>query len=238
MPWQSVGSNGKFAKVNMLIDTDVPDSINTRLKVEMKGIPLNFTASPDGDTLRILNVTGQSNRDEDLITASYLNDEGKEIPVGYLNLLSLNNHDFDVMIVPVDGQFNYSAPALQKFLNKVYAPAMVSWDVQIADAPLVVTYDEGGANGLNTSRTLLSSFNREMKNIVEAMEATSGFNKETYYLFVMDKAENESLNGLMPFNSHFGFLFTGDSPSETEIFRTVAHELGHGAFKLRHNSNR
>ena len=237
IPWQSVEANGKQARVNMLIDTKVPDSIQTRLKVEMKGMPLSFLASPDGDTIRILNLVGQGNKDQDLITASYIKDDGDEVPVGYLNLMSYEEQPFNLVIVPVDGEFNYTAFDLQKYLNKVYAPAIVSWTVDIADEPLVVEYDEGEANGLNTSRTLVSKFNAEMKAVITAMENRGDYkpDKATYYLFVMNKAENESLNGLMPFNSNYGFLFTGDRPDQTQLFRTVAHELGHGAFKLRHN---
>ena len=237
IPWQSVEANGKQARVNMLIDTKVPDSIQTRLKVEMKGMPLSFLASPDGDTIRILNLVGQGNKDLDLITASYIKDDGDEVPVGYLNLMSYESQSKNVVIVPVDGEFKYQASALQAFLDKVYAPAMVSWDVQVADKPLEVEYNEGEANGLNTSRTFFSSFNEEMKKVIKAMESRGDYkpDKATYYLFVMNKAENESLNGLMPFNSKYGFLFTGDGPDQTQLFRTIAHELGHGAFKLRHN---
>ncbi|MDF1546362.1 MAG: hypothetical protein P1P88_00980 [Bacteroidales bacterium] len=234
IPWQSVEANGKPARVNMVIDTKVPDSIQTRLKVEMKGSPLNFLASPDGDTIRILNLVGQSDKDEDLITASYIKDDGDEVPVGYLKLMSYEGQSINVVIVPVDGEFKYQTSALQAFLDKVYAPAFVSWKVDIADQ-LAVDYDEGEANGLNTSRTLFSAFNKEMKVIIDAMEKRGDYNKKTYYLFVMNKAENESLNGLMPFNSNYGFLFTGDGPGQDQLFRTTAHELGHGVFKLRHN---
>ncbi|NJO89662.1 MAG: hypothetical protein HC831_12485 [Chloroflexia bacterium] len=234
IPWQSVEANGKPAKVNMLIDTEVPDSIETRLKVEMKGMPLAFIASPDGDTIKILNLVGQGNKDRDLITASYIKDDGKEVPVGYLNLKSFEKQEFKVAIVPVDGSFNYNKSSLKTYLDKVYAPAIVSWNVDVLD-PLDVTYDEGEANGLNTSRTFFSSFNAEMKNVIKAMEDRNDYDKNTYYLFVMNKAEDENLNGIMPFNSQYGFLFTGNGPSETKLFRTIAHELGHGVFKLRHN---
>jgi hypothetical protein len=234
IPWQSVEANGKPAKVNMLIDTDVPDSIETRLKVEMKGMPLAFIASPDGDTIKILNLVGQGDKDRDLITASYLKDDGKEVPVGHLNLKSFERQEFKVAIVPVDGSFNYNKNSLKTYLDKVYAPAIVSWNVDVLD-PLDVSYDEGEANGLNTSRTFFSSFNEEMKNVIKAMEDRNDYDKNTYYLFVMNKAEDENLNGLMPFNSQYGFIFTGDSPGESKFFRTIAHELGHGVFKLRHN---
>jgi hypothetical protein len=35
----------------------------------------------------------------------------------------------------------------------------------------------------------------------------------------------------MPLGQNKGFVFT---ESGTDIFRTIAHELGHGAFTLRH----
>ncbi len=234
VPWQSAEANGKPVQVNMHIKTKVADSINTRLKVVMNNQPLNFTMSADNDTIRLLNLNGQGHKNKEQITAYYINDEEKEIPIGYLNLISYERQNFNLLIVPVDGEFSYTEFALKTYLNKVYAPAITSWEAQVADQ-LVVEYDETEENGLNTSRSFLSSFNKEMKSIIEAMKDRGDYSKENYYLFVMDKAENESLNGLMPFNSHFGFLFTGDKPTETKIFRTIAHELAHGAFKLKHN---
>ncbi|RLD75025.1 MAG: hypothetical protein DRJ10_16035, partial [Bacteroidetes bacterium] len=234
VPWQSAEANGKPVQVNMHIKTKVADSINTRLKVVMNNQPLNFTMSADNDTIRLLNLNGQGHKNKEQITAYYINDEEKEIPIGYLNLISYERQNFNLLIVPVDGEFSYTEFALKTYLNKVYAPAITSWEAQVADQ-LVVEYDETEENGLNTSRSFLSSFNKEMKSIIEAMKDRGDYSKENYYLFVMDKAENESLNGLMPFNSHFGFLFTGDKSTETKIFRTIAHELAHGAFKLKHN---
>jgi len=235
IPWQSAEANGKPALVNMHIQTKVPDSIQSRLKVEMNSQKLTFAASPKGDTIRILNLTGQGNKHEDLITASYLNDAGKEIPIGFLNLVSYTRQTLKLVIVPVDGEFKYTSADLQKYLDQVYGPAITTWEVS-QTANLSVSYDEGETNGLNTSRSFLSSFNKEMNAIIDAMKARSDYktDKNTYYLFVMNKAENEDLNGLMPFNSNFGFLFTGKKPDETKLYRSMAHELGHGAFNLKH----
>ncbi len=158
VPWQSAEANGKPAWVNMHIQTKIPDSIQTRLKVEMNGQSLTFSPSPDGDTIRVLSLTGQENKSKDLITANYINDKGEEIPVGYLNMVSYQRQNLKLMIVPVDGEFNYTGPALQNYLNRVYGPAITNWEAGV-DNKLNVTYDEGEANGLNTSRTFFSSFN-------------------------------------------------------------------------------
>ena len=52
--------------------------------------------------------------------------------------------------------------------------------------------------------------------------------KSTIYLFVLSKASQAGVVGDMPRNKQFGYLFTGNDG------KTVAHEVGHGLFNLKH----
>jgi hypothetical protein len=64
----------------------------------------------------------------------------------------------------------------------------------------------------------------------------------TLYIFVLQRASLDNTSGDMPRGCQFGYIFTGaitdaagSGMSKNEIIgRTVAHELGHGTFKLRH----
>ena len=51
--------------------------------------------------------------------------------------------------------------------------------------------------------------------------------KDAYYVFLVDGVQT-SLSGFMPFKRQYGYIF-----NNTEA-QTIAHELGHGAFCLRH----
>ena len=55
------------------------------------------------------------------------------------------------------------------------------------------------------------------------------------YILAPYEASNSTndLLGVMPFQEQFGFLFTGVG-TEDLFKRTVAHELGHGAYYLQH----
>ena len=75
----------------------------------------------------------------------------------------------------------------------------------------------------------------EMLQLQQAYQAKAG-TLEGAYLFVLDGAKGLSsgtafLQGEMPRKSRFGYLFSKDGE---ELSKTIAHELGHGLFTLRH----
>ncbi|WP_296622715.1 M15 family metallopeptidase [Marivirga sp.] len=70
----------------------------------------------------------------------------------------------------------------------------------------------------------MRQFNREFKRSEE------NFDKDAYYLFVIDGDYSDKA-GLMPFKRQFGYIFKNNVDN---INKTIAHELAHGAFRLRH----
>jgi hypothetical protein len=74
-----------------------------------------------------------------------------------------------------------------------------------------------------------------MKALNAAYKSQRGVDKNTVYLFVMNRGSvgGNHLAGDMPRGSQFGYLFKSGQDGET-LNRTVAHELAHGRFKLRH----
>ncbi len=76
----------------------------------------------------------------------------------------------------------------------------------------------------------------DMVGLINAFKADSTnnkYNKSNYYLFLLNNATESAKLGIMPYNQPFGFIFT-DNESDTLLERTIAHELGHGAFGLLH----
>ncbi|MGB3469046.1 MAG: hypothetical protein WBA74_27420, partial [Cyclobacteriaceae bacterium] len=59
------------------------------------------------------------------------------------------------------------------------------------------------------------------------------FDSDAYYVFIM-RGSGASSSGFMPFKRQFGFIFS-DNLNGAPIAKVIAHELGHGAFRLRHN---
>jgi predicted chitinase len=69
-----------------------------------------------------------------------------------------------------------------------------------------------------------------MREIIRAFEATGAVNEDEFYLFLVDRSQVGN-TGYMPRKHRYGFIYMEDNP---DVPRTVAHELGHGAFRLQH----
>ena len=89
---------------------------------------------------------------------------------------------------------------------------------------------EYGASGL------LSNYTGEMRTLLRAYTQTRPLAPNTYYLFIVPKADAAGLTGYMPRKKQAGFLFADALGKMTpaQIAKVVGHELGHGAFHLRH----
>ncbi|MCB8965041.1 MAG: hypothetical protein H6536_08405 [Bacteroidales bacterium] len=88
-----------------------------------------------------------------------------------------------------------------------------------------------GDNGLDWANSeMLSSYNAEMNSVISAFkEWQPNTNPDAYYLFVVPKFSEGGVEGFMPRNRRFGFVTLSQLDA-----RLVAHEIGHGAFNLRH----
>ena len=151
--------------------------------------------------------------------------EEKEVTLGLLNVISYDLIRNKVIIVPVNGVAAPSAALLSMELNAIYGQAVAEWEVVI-DAPfstdedLVASLDEGESN-------MLSSFLANMKKFNRKFKRSRDLDKDAYYLFLVNGVQT-SLSGFMPFKRQYGYIF-----GNIDV-KTIAHELGHGAFRLRH----
>ncbi|MBX2944182.1 MAG: hypothetical protein KF860_17775, partial [Cyclobacteriaceae bacterium] len=86
--------------------------------------------------------------------------------------------------------------------------------------------DDGGSG-------LLSNYTEDMKKILRAYTAAHEMASDTYYLFLVKNATSQSKLGYMPRKKQAGFIFV-DAHNNADVVKTIAHELGHGAFHLKH----
>lgn len=77
---------------------------------------------------------------------------------------------------------------------------------------------------------LLSSFNQKMRDFNTEFKRNRYVDKDAYYIFLI-KGSGSSRAGFMPFKRQFGYVFVEHA---RDLATTIAHELGHGAFNLRH----
>jgi len=154
--------------------------------------------------------------------------------LGKLSVVTYDEIVKDLVIVPINGnKYPYNEGALRTQLNKIYGQAVVKWNITFAqnfDVPGIDPFDDGGSG-------LLSNYSPDMRKVVSAYKAN--LQRNTHYLFLVKNPKSGtdgtvSMAGFMPRSKSVGFIFLDKNGSEEELARTIAHELGHGAFQLRH----
>ncbi len=175
------------------------------------------------------NLTGTNDGDQYAVVAKYTQ-EGKSKYVGGLWAATYQKKEHKLYIVPLPG---VEVPAatiglLQNGLNQIYSQAVVRWTVKPLNG---LTGVELGDNGLDWADSeMLSSYNAEMNSVIsEFKNWKTDADPDAYYLFVVPQFSEGGLEGFMPRNRRFGFVTLSQLDA-----RLVAHEIGHGAFNLRH----
>lgn len=191
-----------------------------------------IAAVPTSGSEAILSLQGKTAGMEEELLALYKPSD--TIPariVGKVNLATYDPIRYNLEIVPVNGATmpaGVTANAITGDLNKVYSQAVVEWNVVVREnliVPLEDAFDDGDAG-------LLSSYTDDMKKVLRAF---GSFRDNTYYLFIIQEPRNQATLGYMPRSRQAGFVFAAPHNGDaTEFLKTIAHELGHGAFNLQH----
>ncbi|HMM02489.1 MULTISPECIES: hypothetical protein [unclassified Dysgonomonas] len=192
--------------------------------------PATYDNQTKGWTLTI--VGGQANDGQELYAVQDIGD-GKYETLGKLNIFTHEPLERKVTLVPVNGKNNnLDGQAVQNGLNEIYGKVGIHWTVNVLEKPFSYTPKNGSTFNV-TGSGLLSMFTDDMKAINEAFKQSGEYQEDGLYLFVIgDKASESGTEGDMPLGSQFGYLF----PNAT--IRTIAHEVGHGAFNLEHPFDR
>jgi len=174
-------------------------------------------------------VKGSYKGAEDNVIA-YYNADDKEQIAGGIYLATYGEEKFKLILVPLPNVTvdNIKIGGLQQELNQIYSQAIVSWNVSQFNGFAGVDL---GENGLDwADKDMLSSYNPEMNSLISAFrDWKNDADPDAYYLFVVPKFSEENVEGFMPRNRRFGFATQSQLDG-----RTIAHELGHGAFNLHH----
>ena len=179
------------------------------------------------DNEKHLSVIGKAHGDIDVIEA-YQTIEEEENVAGRINVISYEKIYKTLEVVPVNGASIEDIDIIGDRINRIFQQAAVEWKVEAAepfmvDPKLLENFDEGESGMLASFPDKMQQFNREFKR-------SRPVDKETYYIFVINEG-SASLSGFMPFKRQFGYVFTKNT---TYTNKTIAHELAHGAFRLRH----
>lgn len=170
------------------------------------------------------------------IFALYPSVNGQFDMLGKIIVLSYTLKRPKVILVPVNGN-EIDEQLVKQELDNVYLPVGVDWQVS-KDEPFEVEVGDLDVSGCG----LFSQYTNGMKELNNAFINYKGesFDPTAVYLFVLRSSDDPNSTGDMPRGEQFGYIFTGAVQQLREqlrsqvLCRTIAHELGHGVFRLKH----
>ena len=163
--------------------------------------------------------------------------------LGKLHVVSYAKQRHKVTLVPINDA-KLDKTHIERELNSVYTPVGVHFDVAV-DERMRGDYSWEVPGEEDKQLSLVGKsfwgYDKELKESTEMLQLQQAYQAkagtlEGAYLFVLDGAKGLSsgtafLQGEMPRKSRFGYLFSNDGEA---LSKTIAHELGHGLFTLRH----
>ncbi|MEM9338576.1 MAG: fibronectin type III domain-containing protein, partial [Bacteroidota bacterium] len=149
--------------------------------------------------------------------------------VGIAAVAVYNNVARKVTLVQVNGAEMPSASEARDYLNDVYGSAIVDWEVATAEVTIDDSWDLNSNGNLYIEENNdLSTYPDEVKALNSAVKAAlNEVDKDRYYVLFTNIPNSSNVVGFMPRKKQFGLVFDGRRS-------TLAHELGHGAFRLSH----
>ncbi|MEZ4974051.1 MAG: hypothetical protein R2820_12130 [Cyclobacteriaceae bacterium] len=180
-----------------------------------------------------LNIVGKTDGQIDELLAFYPNSDTSkaEFVAGKLNMISYDNEKKNLVLVSVNGTKKMDVETVKSTLNDIYSQGVVEWTDVLQDDLSVSGIDEGNIDDGGSG--VLSNYTDDMKKILRAYTAGHTLANNTYYLFLVKNSTSKNKLGYMPRKRQAGFIFV-DAHNGQDMVLTMAHELGHGAFHLKH----
>lgn len=243
LSYKSVGQGGLD---HVYAQIEFEDTIYAPEDVKFKNLNgFTLSSEPVDDNTRKLGLIGEVHKTLSDIVAyvTYTDTSGteQEKVVGKLKQISYEKETYQMKLVPVNmdpGQVD--AAYFAKLVSDVYRQANVEWQVTLENRFNISVSDwskDDNETVDDSESSLFSLYTREMNNIIGEYKKAANPDDNTYYLLLLGDLSPASGNlaGYMPFKQQYGFIFipvTGTNASS--LSRIVAHEVGHGAFRLYH----
>jgi hypothetical protein len=215
---------GRTDKVTFTVNIINKNKINPDSIVFRSGTGTEYVAK-GGE----ISITGGKENDAQDIYALYPDGKGKLQTLGKLKVLSYKELNVSVKLVPVNGS-TIDEKSVTSYLNQVYGQLGIGFTVSKDE-----NFSYPDDNLQSDGSSFFSLYTLEMKALNAAYKSQRGVDKQTVYLFVLKTGNVKGYNlaGDMPRGSQFGYIFT-EGQNQENINHTIAHEVGHGKFKLRH----
>ena len=206
------------------------DGDRTYMHFRHNGQEMQTMPAPDNGQSVYLSVT-EDGEYEAYYTTTDRKGRDVEVVAGRMNVAAYDETDISLCLVGVNGErYPGTIGELTGYLNEVYGQAVAK--VSVTTANIEVGKFSGTLSAKESGA--LTAYNSDMKKLIRAVRKLPDYDKRTYYILLVNKSDNATLAGFMPVNSQFGFVFAEANTTSTQLNRTIAHELAHGAFRLWH----
>ncbi len=163
-------------------------------------------------------------------------DAGKMMQANYAE----RTHKLNIVSLVGDLDASYKT-AVEKSLKDIYGRLGISWTVEVTkldnDTIKNVILDDGLSITADDESSWKSE-TREMRTIRKLYQhSVTTIDKDAAYLFVVNHPEEKNFNGVegdMPRSQSVGYIFKDNVTDASKFGRLVAHEIGHGVYKLQH----
>lgn len=146
--------------------------------------------------------------------------------IGKLNVVSLKPLQRKLVIVPVNNASLNNQTINSQTLNTIFKQANVTWSIATKSS---FSYSLNPNGLMAADANLMSKYSSEMRSLRDAYRKyDSLYDKEAYYVFVVNNFSDPNLKGYMVRGRALGFI------SASATAKDLAHELAHGAFGLEH----
>ncbi len=180
---------------------------------------------------------------EGFISAYRVDTSGKQQLTGKLNTVMYRPKTIKLFLIHATKSnmnpafLRTQVQEVQKTLNDIYRPAGISFDVQLIEHQELgddLPYRLDNTYEKNTN--LISLYPNELKPWLKQIKDLPDYDKEAYYMYFGD-SKSYDVAGFMPKTGTVGFCFNCTNLNRDDQ-KTIAHEIGHGAFTLDHLANK
>jgi len=186
----------------------------------------------DSSGVAMLTITGGAYKGPPAVVyALHTGADSTDIHIaGQLHVAAYNEKPLKVVLVPVNG---VTTPAgLPEALSEVFRQAVIRPEVSIHEGLQAPGFNDTLSEA---SSGMLANYNADMRELIRDFERSTNPDPYAYYIFLVADCASADRLGFMPRGRKYGFVVVNNHPpGQMAVARTIAHELAHGAYYLKH----